>query len=390
MNETGANAESYKPVPQFFRDIFDGISAEQIAIQMYREMIQANYEMVWIAFQALRSKGEAGKEVLKHLSVGNDLLSTVARTLSQEPNTSPDVLEKMLGIQRWGTVIPFTSQRGLDFSKVHAYAVSHGYTNLSAREMYDQHIHESKSGPSHVMGTIGNVVFSGSRTVGSHFPTYFELMGPIMTLRLRMKDEPTALLLGTFGPYSSDDFGTMMRSVNPDTEVHVIDINRTYTTQAEMSAKRTGKHHIVNADARSLQYPDNYFDIIATNFLFNFLSPDNVYAHATTASIEADITRVLANAFAALKPGGTLLLVEDVYEHLKKQDSDAEFTKNRILQIAKKVGFRFERQLPAALSTPLTKEWGQVRPGANGFVDYRSCLIMADASDVALKLSKPR
>lgn len=391
MNEIDStHGQEYKPVPQFFRDIFDGISAEQIAVQMYRETIQGNYEMVWIALQALRSKGDAGKQVLKHLAAGSDKLSAVARTLYEEPKTSADAIEKMLGIQRWGTVIPFSQKRGVDFSQIHAYAVAHGYTTMSAREMYEQHVHEAHEGPSHLRGTLGQVVFSGSRTVGSHLPTYFELMGPISTLRLRMREEPTALLLGTYGPYSSDDFGAMMRSINTDSEVHVIDINRTYTTQAEMSTKRTGKHHVLNADARDVQYPDNYFNIIATNYLFNFLGPDDIHAHGTITEIERDIQRIFENAFAMLQPGGIMLIVEDVYDVLKRSDGDGHITKNRILQIAKKVGFRFERQLPAALSTPLTKEWGLAKPGTNGFVDYRPYLIVGDESDIALKVSKPR
>jgi hypothetical protein len=345
-------------VPAFFREIFDGASPTDIAIGLYREMAKGNKEMVWIGFKALLAKGDKGIEVLQHLSAGSDQLAAVARTLLEDPKTSNDSLERLLGIRRWGTVLPFMNPGGIDFAKAHEHAVSHGLTRMSLRAMYEEYEREFNGESSHKRGTVRSVVFSPARTVGSYLPTYFELMGPVMTLSLRSQDRPTALLLGTYGAYSSDDFGKMMKSINSSSEVHVVDVNRTYTVQAEQSPDRSADHFIVNGDARSLQYPDDYFNVIATNFLFNFVTPDGVHAFASLDDQKREIKKIFESAYAALKPGGSFIIIEEAHSTIKHMDPGATITKNQILQIAKSVGFRFERQLPAAFETPLSAEQG--------------------------------
>lgn len=391
---TESNFEHTKPldVPRLFRSIFDGASANEIAVALYAEAAKGKMEGVWLGLRALQQKGESGHTAVKQLSTGNDHLAVVARELAENFNLPGDKLEELLGIKRWGTVLPMIPNMGIDFSAVHAHAVAHGYTTLSKRDMfheYEQNYSDDKAAKAHTNGKVRKTTFNSYRTVGSHLPSYYELLGPVGILFLRMQESPMGLLLGTYGPYSSDDFGEMMRGINPEAEVHVVDINRIYTTQAEKSENRGKRNHfIITGDARALQYPDNSFNIICTNYLFGFLNPDSVRAPTYSDRI-AEIKKVLESAFSALKPGGSLLLLEDA-EKINGGLVHETLTKNKILQMAKEVGFRFERQLPSSFLTPLSKEQGILKPDEYGFVDYRNVLVVKDGSDMVLRLTKPR
>lgn len=382
---------SVPPVPEIFLRIFEGAEPEQIAIAIYDEAAKSKFGGVWHGFRRLQQLGDEGKKVIKQMSVGNDGVSVMAQVLLKDGDLSGERLEQYLGIRRWGVKVPVLPGNRIDFRQFHEHAISRGLTNLSTvQEMLEEYYGSKDAGGSaHIAGTIGNTTFSTDRTVGSHAPTYFELLNPVGILFLRMQNEPSALLLGTYGPYSSDHFGSMMRSINPNTEVHVADINRVYTTQADQSAGRGEKHYILNADARSLGYPENSFNIVATNFLFSFLVPEGQSTYSYGEAVD-ELKKVFESAFAVLRPGGSFLVLEDVHKVLKPYDPSGNMTKNQFLQLAKQVGFRVERHLPASLSTPLSKEVGTVRPDEYGFTRYSEVALLEDSTDVCLRLVKPR
>jgi SAM-dependent methyltransferase len=380
--------QSIPEVPDIFKSIMSGASMEQVALALYGEMSRGRMQGVWIGLRYLQQRGDAGLETLSHISRGNDQLAIVAKALVENVKTSGERLEQLLGIKRWGESVLMNTEGKIDFTKIHAHAVARGFTTLTPQAMYAEYV-SARGSQAHIKGTLGSTVFTGDRCVGASVPTYLELLGPIGVLGLRNREKPTALLLGTFGPHSSDDFGEIMRHINPTAEVHALDINPIYAEQAHRSKRKGPDQYAITADARSIPYPENYFNVIATNFLFNFISPEGVKAFSH-AELIIELRKIFQSAYDSLVPGGSFLVVEDVFRAHKSYDRDGSVSRNEMLQIAKSVGFRFDVKLSGSIKLPLPKEWGSVPITAYGFGDYTQVLALHDPQDSAFKLVKQR
>jgi ubiquinone/menaquinone biosynthesis C-methylase UbiE len=85
---------------------------------------------------------------------------------------------------------------------------------------------------------------------------------------------------------------------NPDGENIGIDLTPAMLHKAEQKAAKTGRvnYQLHPGDAYHLQFPDQHFDLLINNFMFDLLP-------------EADFSVVLAEFKRVLKPGGRMLLV---------------------------------------------------------------------------------
>jgi len=85
---------------------------------------------------------------------------------------------------------------------------------------------------------------------------------------------------------------------NPDGENIGIDLTPAMLQKAEQKAARSGRvnYQLNPGDAYHLQFPDQHFDLLINNFMFDLLP-------------EPDFSAVLAEFKRVLKPGGRMLLV---------------------------------------------------------------------------------
>jgi ubiquinone/menaquinone biosynthesis C-methylase UbiE len=85
---------------------------------------------------------------------------------------------------------------------------------------------------------------------------------------------------------------------NPDGENYGIDLTPAMLQKAEQKAAQTGQknYQLRPGDAYHLQFPDQRFDLLVNNFMFDLLP-------------EADFSAVLAEFRRVLKPGGRMVLV---------------------------------------------------------------------------------
>jgi ubiquinone/menaquinone biosynthesis C-methylase UbiE len=85
---------------------------------------------------------------------------------------------------------------------------------------------------------------------------------------------------------------------NPRGENEAIDLTAAMLRRAQARVERLGGRHVRLAlgDAYALQFPDDHFDVLVNNYMFDLLP-------------QTDFARVLSEFWRTLKPGGRLVLV---------------------------------------------------------------------------------
>ena len=85
---------------------------------------------------------------------------------------------------------------------------------------------------------------------------------------------------------------------NPDGWTEGIDLTATMLleAQAKAAAARTRRYNLALGDAYALSYPDNSFDLLVNNYMFDLLP-------------EADFLHVLGEFWRVLRPNGRLALI---------------------------------------------------------------------------------
>ncbi len=88
-----------------------------------------------------------------------------------------------------------------------------------------------------------------------------------------------------------------------------VDITPAMLEKAKLKAAQTGaeNYELLSGDAYNLQFPDDHFDVLVNNYMFDLLP-------------EQDFTQVLSEFKRVVKPGGRIILVnmtkgERFYQH---------------------------------------------------------------------------
>jgi len=119
-----------------------------------------------------------------------------------------------------------------------------------------------------------------------------------------------------------------MASVFPGAQLHGIDYSRDMVLLARKVNKslvEAGRVQIIHGSVSSLPFPDNSFDLV-TGFEAYYFWPDLVHDLR-------EIRRVL-------RPGGSLLLVNEVYEHDSFQGRNKKWTAWADMKIHSPSGYR--------------------------------------------------
>lgn len=328
---------------------------------------------MFLGFQELLLRGEEGRASLRALSDAGGFAGEVARAINSQSIGPHDVtrLEHLLGVERWG---PLLDVEETDFLRVVGERIrAKGYSKKSIEELLmDQRVDEDfhKLHP-HMDELLEEHVFTGSATFGAYEPVYLELLGPREILRLRTLPQGRFLLLGSLGKYSANNFGTFARKINPRLTTHVVDI-ADWAIEA-ITRNGLGTDHLVQGDARSLPFAPESFDHIYTNSLFHYLRVGEFFK---TAKTQADIDDIMREAYAALKPGGSFVIIEQPYGSFKRQGARSQAMRDDVIFRATKAGFSSAVEFERAIAYALVPEYDSARIDENGFPHYEDGLIL--------------
>jgi len=233
---------------------------------------------------------------------------------------------------------------------------------------YTRRLSRRTSGlPSHLDGRTDKEIFAISATFGSDEPGYMELLGPREILRLRSLSKPSFLLLGSYGVYSSREFRAFTNKINPANKSFVIDIDD--ESIKRLANDRVNDGTLVQGDARRLPFEDDTLDQIYTNRIFDFLGSGEFFS-----DINQDIKNLMSESFRALKPGGSLVLLENAGADRNTPRVNWEITQV-IIQMARRAGFILAKNTQNHLSFILRPETSFATIDNNGFPQYGNSLL---------------
>jgi len=151
-------------------------------------------------------------------------------------------------------------------------------------------------------------VQSGELLLGlDSYASSYGLYMPSYLYALQMQEEQTAkngpyrsLLVGALSPDTIREYATTVRTIHPDAEIHVIDLEGGLTreTMPDIVTFHEG-------DALQLPFPDGYFNSLHTNFLLDMLEDPKGRPQ------ELKRQQFLTESFRVLGKGGMLAMIEE-------------------------------------------------------------------------------
>lgn len=375
-------------VPEIYRLISEGASTETIVKQIYTDFYGSgrDLEKVFLAIQELQQRGNEGVAAISYLATGTDELGELFKKI-QENNPKGWELEELLGINRFPNVLDkdFESEDEV-FEEAYNYAVKKGYTKKTLAECIEdrrriQGTRQSTGLPPHLARVLEHEILVDNSTFGDDEPKYLETLGPREILRLRSLQSPQFLLLGSYGVYSAREFRSYADKINPNNKSFVVDIYEPSIKQLAGDPINSGK--LVQGDARQLSYRENTMDHIYTNKLLPFLGFSDRIKDPV-----ANTRNLLQESLRVLKPGGSLVMVEQIETFDSKE---AENFIKGLTSLARRVGFQVEDIDFSYVSFFVRKEVGSSTIDANGFPQYGDSLIKRSStlSPFCIKLVKP-
>lgn len=235
--------------------------------------------------------------------------------------------------------------------------------------------------PVNLTNMVDNEVFSATETFGVNEPTYFELLGDDLG-DLRKKGNPSLLLLGSFGPYSSREFKEFAKKINAKSDIHVVDSYRRQKKQMEEGFADTDVNFVF-ADVRKMPFEDESHDLLASDFLLRSFRDEK-----DNASInEENFTELFKEVFRVLKPGGTYILLDSFVEMPGFAKTKDEF-QQKLFKIVKLVGLKLV-STSDNFFFPFRKDVSSAKIDEGGSPKYEN-LVAHDPMNVGFKFVKPK
>ncbi|MBP6060529.1 MAG: class I SAM-dependent methyltransferase [Candidatus Pacebacteria bacterium] len=384
---TPKDLDSAPQLPPIFQMISSGEPTPRIVRQIAKDYATGDKEKVFLGLQELKRRG-AGSSSVEALT--GELGFIAEKILTEKLEDSE--MESILGINRFAQLHPEDnlSHRQHLFN-LYEQAYKKKYTTLSYLDFVFKIRNRDKN--AHKNGTTENEIVPIAATFGGSEPVALELLTPMGVLELREKKKPNFLLLGSLGAISANQFQKYAKKINPNSAVHVIDINDG-SIKLLKNDPGQAERHLVQADAMQLPYQDESMDYITTNYLFHFLYIYRLNTSGTEAQAEEETRKDLINLFReasrVLRPGGKLYIEEQSYGILKDR-KDKSF-QNEILECAKKAGLTKFTIAKKIMRFGLGPEKSSAKIDENGFAHYGNTTLSIDdnSTDFVGIFEKPK
>jgi len=367
-----------KPIPEMVRLVSEGLSPEHIAEQIQKDYHQSNRnnESILIGLLYLLSTGNSGVEMLGKLSKEDPEIAQLLLEINNK-DIGEYGLEKVLDIVRFSEVVDFGN--GNQFDEVEADTVAR---HLRKRRYVEQDFdaddclifyfeEDLKAGilpRHHLDDSLEEEFFVRSATFGASEPTYLELMGPLEIIKIRAAEQLNALLLGSYGRYSAEEFRKFNQKISPKIRSHVID---KYEESLKPIVKNREKidyesGEILQASASELPYADNSMDYVYTNHLFGFLGRN-------VQEVDQEVIRVFSEAARVLKSGGSFLISQHRYGKFKIA-GDSQSMYKTLVKLAESNGFIVDSEVPQ-INHMIRDEVGGIKIDEYGLAHYEDVLL---------------
>jgi len=232
-----------------------------------------------------------------------------------------------------------------------------------------------------LVGMVDKEIVSETATFGVSEPTYFELLGDDLD-GLRKKKSPSCLLLGSFGPYSAEEFKRFVHKINSKAQISVLD---NYQTQRKMMEEKfTGTDiNFKFADVRKMPFEDESQDLMASDYLLrSFRNEKNVHECS-----KENFIKLFQEVSRVLKPGGAYILV-DAPENLRGfGKTNGEFQET-IAGFARLAGLELAT-VSDSFSYPLRKDVSSTMIDEEGVPKYKN-LVAHDSVGRGFKFVKSK
>lgn len=377
---TQKTPDSAPHIPPIFQMISSGEPTPRIVRQIAKDYATGDKEKVFLGLQELKRRNAGSSSV----DAFTGELGFIAEKILTEKLEDSEI-ESILGIERFAQLRPenylFHPRHLFD-----RYEQAHkkGYTDLSYREFMLE-MQSRRGEHAHINGTTENQIVPTAATFGTSEPIALELLTPRGILELRERKSPNFLLLGSLGPASANQFQKYAKKINPNSVVHVIDIEKESIELIKKDPEQT-ERHLTQADATHLPFKDESMDYIATNYLFHFLYAYRLHTSGDAAQAEektrTDLINLFKEASRVLRPGGKLFIDEQVYG--KFENTENHSFQKEILECAEKAGLVKFTISKKTIRFGLGPEKTSSEIDENGFPYYGNATLSFDDSPIDL------
>jgi len=374
-----------KVIPQIYNLIENQASTQDIVQQLSQDFYSNNLGAALLAVKELQARGNEGRAAIQFLARSTDELGKMAKKIDENFELHDQELEKPVGISRSTKYLDIHNNPNLKLS-IYEYLKSKGYIPEymgldECSSLLKRQSGATKSGvDSHLEGGLEKDLINFSSTFGASEPCYLELLGQKEILRLRAKQTPQFLLLGSMGVYSARDIRKFADKINPDIKTNVVDIDSRSINQIKADVNPTSQP--VQGDALKLPYKPGTMDNVYTNNLLDFIVLGRRDYHRVYTDLINEVS-------AVLNKGGSLLMIEHAtrYRELNPKNSKADF-ENELISIANKAGLKLANKLPKTLFYLATRDNSKAVVDENGLAYYEDICLEVDSMSVSLRFEK--
>lgn len=213
---------------------------------------------------------------------------------------------------------------------IYEEAKRRGLFNGSQEEFWDMQnalyregnrVYDESMGDIQESGLTKREIYSFVQTIGIDLPSILKLLGKEEINRLRRLEKARFVFLGCAGDVSAAEFNKISKKLNSNSEEILTNLQHEELKTIDKSRGQL----LVRGDVFNLPYKEDTADLICTDHLLVRLlkmgkvgdkdRPEIVKVSTTDENIQ----RVLGESYKILKPGGSLIMVEQLFGEAKEQ-----------------------------------------------------------------------